>query len=77
VFHRWGHCQVFSEERIRSLLRKYGFGVVEIRKTNLWFLAKFGFLAHAIYFFHIDRLAKQIFCKDLFVVAKKVSELKE
>lgn len=68
-FHRRGHCQVFTEERIRHLFRD--FEIVEIRTLKLHLEASFGFLlAKLFYLFKIDKLVR-FHEKDLFLVVRK------
>ncbi|MFQ5707301.1 MAG: class I SAM-dependent methyltransferase [bacterium] len=80
TFHRWGHCQVFDEARIKNLFQNKGFVIVELRKINLKFIAVFKSFARIFYFLKVDKLLNKIledsfFEKDLFIVVKKVREL--
>ena len=69
TFHRRGHCQVFSEERIRKLFRC--FDIVETHTLKLHLEASFGpLLAKMFYLFKLDRLVK-FHEKDLFIVVRK------
>ncbi|MBU0898222.1 MAG: class I SAM-dependent methyltransferase [Nanoarchaeota archaeon] len=71
-FHKWGHCQSFSEKRIKDLLIKEGFEIVELKKLNLGFVAVFNFLAKIFYKTRMDKLFKnKMLQKNLFIVARK------
>jgi len=49
-FHRCGHMQVFDEERMREMLEKKGFEIVEMKILPIGFMATHKFLKHFIYF---------------------------
>ncbi len=72
-FHKWGHCQIFTESRIKKLFKKNGFEIIKIKKLNLGFLAKAHFLARTFYFFKLERIFKiKLFVNDLFFIVKKI-----
>lgn len=49
-FHRWGHMQVFDEERMREMLERRGFEIVKIKRLPIGFTAEHKFLKHFKYF---------------------------
>jgi len=49
-FHRVGHMQVFDEERMREMLEKKGFEIVEMKILPIGFMATHEFLKHFRYF---------------------------
>jgi SAM-dependent methyltransferase len=76
TFHRTGHCQVFDENRIRTLFSDKGFKVVKIRKLNLGYVSMFKFFASLFYFLHLDRLFKvKLLTGDMFFVVRKEKNL--
>ncbi|MFX0132194.1 MAG: class I SAM-dependent methyltransferase [Candidatus Hodarchaeota archaeon] len=70
-FHRYGHRQIFSEDRIKKLLENKGFKLIKIRKINLNFYAMSTLLTKLIYLFKIDKLLDSSRI-DLFFIAEKV-----
>jgi SAM-dependent methyltransferase len=77
TFHRTGHCQVFDEDRVKSLFSDKGFRVVKLKKLNLGYLSMFKSLATLFYFLHLERLFKVgLLTKDMFFVVRKVKDLK-
>ncbi len=77
TFHRTGHCQVFDEDRIRSLFSDKGFRLVKIRKLNLGYMSMFRFFASLFYFLHLDRLFNDpLLTSDMFFVVRKEKDLK-
>ena len=73
-FHRRGHCQVFDEDRIRTLFQKKGFKVVKLKTANLNFMTRFKVSARIFYFFRFDRLVNvDLLTADLFFVVRKES----
>lgn len=72
VYHRWGHCQVFSAGRFNEIGAKYGFEVITHKTTNMGRLKKYGWLAHLVYLFKLDRLSgAKSWHDDLLVVLKR------
>jgi 2-polyprenyl-3-methyl-5-hydroxy-6-metoxy-1,4-benzoquinol methylase len=55
-FHRWGHCQVFSAERVRALMPRHGLHVVSLHRTHLGLRARAPRLSALFYAFGLDRL---------------------
>lgn len=77
TFHRTGHCQVFDEDRIRSLFSDKGFRLIKIRKLNLGYMSMFRFFASLFYFLHLDRLFKvELLTRDMFFVVRKERDIK-
>jgi ubiquinone/menaquinone biosynthesis C-methylase UbiE len=75
-FHRWGHCQVFTADRVRQLYETAGFKVVKILKTNLGFRTMFGSLASVFYLLRLHKLLKLKFLtSDLLFVVRKTNNL--
>lgn len=71
-FHRWGHCQVFSEERVQTLFPTRGLSVVMLRTLNFGLLTKYGLLVRAAYALGVDRWYRtETFNSDLFFVVRK------
>ena len=76
TFHRTGHCQVFDEDRIRSLFSDKGFKLVKIRKLNLGYISMFKFFASVFYFLHLDRMFKvELLTRDMFFVVRKEKDI--
>ena len=75
-FHRWGHCQVFTESRIRKLFKMHGFKIVKVRKINLDLLSKFGILAKIFYFLKLEKVMKfKFLTSDLFFIVNKIKDI--
>lgn len=66
-FHRWGHKQVFDEQRIKSLLEVH-FKLVSIKVLPFDFIVRHRFLSNFLFLF---RKLKFNFCLHLYVVAQK------
>ena len=72
-FHMMGHCQVFSDERIRIEFPKKGFEPIKLVETNLGALAKYGWIARLAYKIGLDRIVKsKPWHIDLIIVAQKI-----
>lgn len=67
-FHRWGHMQVFDEERMREMLERKGFKIVNIKRLPLGFMAEHKILK---YFGWLLKRFGFISSGNLFVVVKK------
>ncbi|MHC4618351.1 MAG: class I SAM-dependent methyltransferase [Planctomycetota bacterium] len=71
-FHRMGHCQIFTVNRLVSLLNQFGFDVVKAKKANLHLLSNFPLLAGLFYGLRFDILrSERMLSSDLFVVGCK------
>ncbi len=71
-FHRWGHCQIFTDSRIRELFETKGFKIIKIRKINFYLLSKYGIIAKIFYFLKLEKIIKFNFLTlDLFFIVKK------
>lgn len=79
IFHRWGHQQVFSVERLSNLFGDNGFRVIKTMSLNLHFLSRLGILGRLFYLFRLDKLFKRFtgsnyFDFDLFMILTKSKE---
>lgn len=54
-FHHWGHCQVFSEERVRRQLPEHGLKVVALHRTHLGLRARAPRLSALFYALGLER----------------------
>ena len=70
-FHVCGHCQVFTKEQIKKILKD--FRILKIRELNLGLVAVFGIYAKLFYFLGLHKLKPvHRITSDLFIVAKKI-----
>ena len=70
-FHHWGHCQVFTEARLRGLLAQYGLDVVRVVKTHLGLRASHPRLAGLFFALRLERVLKVAsLTRDIVVVAR-------
>ncbi|NQE45995.1 hypothetical protein C5S31_08235 [ANME-1 cluster archaeon GoMg2] len=67
-FHRRGHVQVFDEKRMREMLERSGFEIVNIKRLPIGFMAEHKLLKYFRYF--LKRFGF-ISSGNLFVVAVK------
>lgn len=72
-FHRWGHCRVFTPDKVREMFRDGAFSLVWMRTVNFGLLSRYGVLARAAYAIGIDRLyrTKTFNCDLIFILQKK------
>jgi 2-polyprenyl-3-methyl-5-hydroxy-6-metoxy-1,4-benzoquinol methylase len=71
-FHRWGHCQVMSEPRVRELLGRHGLRVTRVRRTHLGLRAGHPVLTGIFYALRLERFVKApTLIADLLVVARR------
>ena len=71
-FHRWGHCQTFTETRIKSEFGKRNFKIVKMKQINFNILGSLGIIAKIFYLFKMEKIVKlKTFTDDLFFVVKK------
>lgn len=68
-FHRWGHQQIFDEKKMKEILERKGFELVEIRILPLGLLAKHKFIKH--FRGILKKLEFLQSSNNLFVVARK------
>lgn len=68
TFHRWGHMQVFDENRVRNLLEIKGFVVVKIEAIPFGFMVSHKILK---YFLPLLRVIRHIEAPNIFVIAAK------
>lgn len=67
-FHRWGHMQVFDEEKMDIILRRKGFEIVKIKILPIGFMARHKFLGYfRVFLENVGFLSS----KNLFAVARE------
>jgi len=85
-FHRWGHCQIFTRNKIKNLFKSHGFKIVTIKNINLLLYSKFPHLSNIFYNLKIDKiinclfdfnkiLSFSLFNDDMIIVVKKIKNI--
>jgi len=67
-FHRWGHLQVFSVQRITALLEQHQFSVIKLKVIPLSLMAQHQIIRH---FWRIFVKMKLITADCIFIVAER------
>lgn len=77
VFHRWGHEQTFTKERLRALLEEKSFLIksINIRAFPDWSRRDFGGLIKSIFRYILGRFGVGISQPNIFLIAIKKEKL--
>jgi ubiquinone/menaquinone biosynthesis C-methylase UbiE len=67
-FHRWGHIQVFDENRLEEILKKKGFDVIRMKPLPIGFMASHRFIK---YFRYLIKKLGFLSSLNLFAIAVK------
>jgi len=75
TFHRYGHCQSFSEEDLVTLFEEKGFAVERINSLNFNLLSSFPLLMKMLYSLGLHKIIKlKSFQAHFFLVVKNIKD---